>query len=41
LGASLTFQMSQHDADMLTVPRALLEPFNDLLAYATSCLKSS
>ncbi len=35
LWASLTFQMSQDDADMVKVPRALLARFNDLLAYAT------
>jgi hypothetical protein len=31
----LTFQMSCDDADMVKVPRAILERFNDLLAYAT------
>jgi DDE superfamily endonuclease len=35
LWTHLTFQMSADDADMLKVPRALLERFNDLLAYAT------
>jgi len=35
LWASLTFRMSAADADMLKVPRALLERFNDLLAYVT------
>jgi len=32
---SFTFQMSTHDADMVKVPRVLLERFNDLLCYAT------
>ena len=31
----LTFQMSAPDADMVKIPRVLLERFNDLLAYAT------
>ena len=35
LWAHLTFQMSTDDADMIKVPRVLLERFNDLLCYAT------
>ena len=35
LWAHLTFQMSATDPDMVKVPRALLERFNDLLVYAT------
>ncbi len=35
LWAHLTFQMSADDADMVKIPRVLLERFNDLLAYAT------
>ncbi len=35
LWASLTFQLSQEEPDMVKVPRVLLERFNDLLAYAT------
>jgi hypothetical protein len=35
LWASLTFQMSASDADMIKIPRALLERFQDLLCYAT------
>ncbi len=35
LWAHLTFQMSPGDAHMVKVPRALLERFNDLLAYTT------
>ena len=35
LWSHLTFQMSPPQADMLKVPRALLERFNDLLCYAT------
>ncbi len=34
LWAHLTFQMSGDDAEMVKVPRPLLERFNDLLAYA-------
>jgi hypothetical protein len=34
LWASLTFQISENDPDLVKVPRALLERFNDLLAYA-------
>jgi hypothetical protein len=34
LWAHFTFQMSTDDADMIKVPRAMLERFNDLLAYA-------
>ena len=30
-----TFQMSADDADMVKVPRVILERFNDLLCYAT------
>ena len=35
LWASLTFRMSAAEPDMVKVPRALLERFNDLLAYTT------
>jgi hypothetical protein len=35
LWTHLTFQMSADDADMVKVPRVLLQRFNDLLAYAT------
>jgi DDE superfamily endonuclease len=35
LWAYFTFQTSQDDPDMIKVPRALLERFNDLLCYAT------
>jgi hypothetical protein len=35
LWAHLTFQMSASDPDIVKVPRALLERFTDLLAYAT------
>ena len=35
LWAHFTFQTSQDDPDMIKIPRALLERFNDLLAYAT------
>jgi hypothetical protein len=35
LWVSLTFRMSAAEPDMVKVPRALLERFNDLLAYAT------
>jgi hypothetical protein len=35
LWASLTFRISAAEPDMVKVPRALLERFNDLLAYAT------
>ena len=31
----LTFQISANDADMVKVPRVLLDRFNDLLCYAT------
>jgi DDE superfamily endonuclease len=34
LWAHLTFPMSADDADMLKVPRVLLDRFNDLLSYA-------
>lgn len=34
LWTHLTFQMSAQDADMVKVPRVLLERFNDLLCYA-------
>ncbi len=34
LWAHLTFQMSMDDANMVKVPRPLLERFNDLLSYA-------
>lgn len=34
LWASLTFQISQNQPDMVKVPRDLLERFNDLLCYA-------
>ncbi|MHB8630227.1 MAG: IS701 family transposase [Aggregatilineales bacterium] len=34
LWPSLTFQLSADDPDMVKVPRALLERFNDLLSYA-------
>lgn len=34
LWADFTFQTSLHDPDMVKVPRALLERFNDLLCYA-------
>src|SRR5258707_4353730 len=36
-----TFQMSAPQPDILKVPRALLERFNDLLCYTTCCSKSS
>lgn len=35
LWAYFTFQTSQDDPDMIKVPRALLERFNDLLCYST------
>jgi hypothetical protein len=35
LWAALTFQMSASEADMVKIPRTVLERFNDLLAYAT------
>jgi len=35
LWAHLTFQLSADDADMVKLPRVLVERFNDLLAYAT------
>lgn len=35
LWAYFTFQTSQHDPDMIKVPRALLERFTDLLAFST------
>jgi hypothetical protein len=35
LWTHLTFQRSASDPDMVQVPRALLQRFNDLLAYAT------
>jgi hypothetical protein len=35
LWAYFTFQTSQNDPDMIKVPRALLERFNDLLCYST------
>ncbi len=35
LWAYLTFQLSHKEPDLVKVPRALLERFNDLLAYAT------
>jgi len=35
LWASLTFQMSATDADMIKLPRVLLERFYDLLCYTT------
>jgi hypothetical protein len=35
LWAHLTFQMSAADADMVKIPRVLLERFTDLLVYAT------
>jgi hypothetical protein len=35
LWAYFTFQTSQQEPDMIKVPRALLERFNDLLAYST------
>jgi hypothetical protein len=35
LWVHLTFQMSAPEADMVKVPRVLLERFNDLLCYAT------
>jgi hypothetical protein len=35
LWAYFTFQMSDNDPDMVKVPRALLERFNNVLAYAT------
>ena len=35
LWTHLTFQMSCEEADMVKVPRVLLERFNDLLCYAT------
>lgn len=34
LWAHLAFQLSAENADMVKVPRVLLECFNDLLAYA-------
>lgn len=34
LWAYLTFQFSQEEPDLVKVPRALLERFNDLLSYA-------
>jgi hypothetical protein len=35
LWAYFTFQISQEEPDMIKVPRALLERFNDLLCYST------
>ena len=35
LWASLTFQISQDDPDMVKIPRVLLDRFHDLLCYAT------
>ena len=35
LWAYLTFQISQEDADMVKVPRVLLDRFHDLLCYTT------
>jgi hypothetical protein len=35
LWSHLTFQISANDADMVKVPRVLLDRFNDLLCYAT------
>ena len=35
LWAYLTLQMSQDDADMVKVPRVLLDRFHDLLCYTT------
>jgi hypothetical protein len=35
LSAHLTFQISDSEPDMVKVSRALLQPFNDLLTFAT------